>query len=219
MNKALKLSGQRFGRLTVLRRCGSRHHKSLWKCRCDCGKRKSIISSSLTRKIRPAKSCGCLMIERTKQANTLHGFKGTSTYSCWQAMLTRCRNTNMKDYKSYGARGIYVCKQWYDFTNFLKDMGPRPSLLHQIDRIDNYGNYEPNNCRWATRLQQANNRRSNKLITFNNITLTYSEWERQLGFRSGIICKRIRRGWIFEKTLTTPPMEKFNRYKKDKEEG
>jgi hypothetical protein len=103
------------------------------------------------------------------------------TYSSWKGMLTRCYNKNLPYYRLYGGRGICVCKKWHEFKNFLKDMGVRPPGKYSLDRIDNNGNYEPSNCRWATTVEQAQNTRRNKFLTYKGITVCKAEWARRLG--------------------------------------
>jgi hypothetical protein len=133
-------------------------------------------SGQLTHKRRPVKSCGCLTIERTKEVHTQHGDcidarnNGVSSeYQAWDNMIARCERLSCREYCHYGGRGIMVCSQWkQSFTNFLADMGRKPTSKHSLDRINNDGNYEPLNCRWATAKQQINNRRLKKIEDFSN---------------------------------------------------
>lgn len=163
---ALKLEGQRFGRLIAIKPTSKRtfSRSIIWLCQCDCGNIKEVMASNLRSGV--IQSCRCLQKERVSKANTTHGYSmnGTMarTYRSWGMLRSRCNNPKDPAYKNYGGRSIKVCKRWDKFENFLEDMGKRPEGM-TIDRIDNDGNYEPDNCRWATIGQQIRNSRHTKL--------------------------------------------------------
>jgi hypothetical protein len=151
--------GKRFGRLVVLR--AARRMKSgkvLWYCECNCGGSTITMTSNLTSG--HTQSCGCFMREQTSRARKTHGASGSVEHRTWKHIKMRCYNPKDISYKNYGGRGIIMCERWrHSAENFIADMGPKPSPKHSIDRINNDGNYEPSNCRWATRKQQNNNKR------------------------------------------------------------
>lgn len=158
--------------------------------RCDCGHEKAICKSHVTSG--KQMSCGCY--GKTKKKT--HGRAGTPEYKAWHALLGRCEDQEHRQYPDYGGRGIKVCERWHEFENFLADMGERPSSSLSIDRINNDGNYEPGNCRWATRKQQSNNRRpqrSKRLITYMGRSLTQAQWAEELGLTRPNLCYRLKR--------------------------
>lgn len=163
--EANELTGMKFGRWTVIGRAeNNKKGNTMWHCRCECGKQAIIVGYSLTRG--RSKSCGCYHSERVSQANkdlkTTHGEKKTRLYRIWKGMKQRCFNPNDKDYEKYGGRGITICDEWKEdfckFKSWALASGYAQEL--SIDRIENNGNYEPSNCRWATQSQQNSNRRS-----------------------------------------------------------
>jgi hypothetical protein len=164
-------TGKQYGRLTVIEFAGFAGKYSVWRCRCACGREKNVRANAL--RFGHTLSCGC----RHRKINARHPLVHT-----WRSMLQRCLNPNNAAYKNYGGRGISVCDRWVNsFENFLADMGERPSQQMTIDRIDNDGNYEPGNVRWATQKEQTHNQRRTRHITFNGQTKIMSEWASELG--------------------------------------
>ena len=162
-NSTKDITGNRYGRLTVLSYAGSipsymgsQSRVSAWNCQCDCGKTLTSITSRL--KNGNTKSCGCLFSDVIKVVSVTHGKARSPTYRSWSNMWARCTNKKLKEYKHYGGRGISVCDEWRDFAVFLSDMGEKP-LNHSIDRIDNDKDYSPDNCKWSNQLEQTRNRR------------------------------------------------------------
>lgn len=206
MNGVLNdLTGKRFGSLVAIS-----HHRyrnaTRWLCHCDCGAEVTRYLGALTRG--EATHCGC----KRGETSRTHGMTSTRLYLAWQNMKARCNNSRTKHYASYGGRGIRVCDRWaYSFENFLADMGESPTPMHTLDRIDNNGNYCPENCRWATRSEQQANRRPVRLLTFNGRTQCAAAWARELGAPKGLIYKRLRLGWSVERAVTTPPLAQYQR--------
>lgn len=197
----IDLTGKKFGFLTVL----SFHSKdkagaSIFKCRCDCGSIKICYAGNL--KTGKTKSCGCVDWKQRKTHGEASIILGrTPEYNCWAGMIDRCSRVSSK---YYGGSGVKVCDRWRKYENFLLDMGRKPSPNHSIDRIDNNGNYEPSNCRWATDTEQANNTSRNKKWEFKGTKKTMAEISRETGMNYWKIGSRIRRGISMEQaTLTT----------------
>lgn len=192
-NNFIDITRRKFTRLTVLQlMIEKKGGKLLWKCICDCGNEIVVSGGSLCRK--QTQSCGCLQIERTQRANTKHGYKNSHVYRCWGAMKSRCTNPNSKDYPNYGGRGIRLCPNWHSFERFLKDMGLPPTENHTIDRKDGTKGYYPRNCRWATKIEQASNRKNNVMVEHRGETKTAAEWDRYFGFYPGTVARRVSAG-------------------------
>ena len=186
--KAKNLEGQRFGRLVALEPVGKSCHRNiLWRCQCDCGNECIVPSNYLTSG--QTKSCGCLRREMLSHLNSIlkrkHGLSDSRSYITWRHMINRCEDPSHPHYSYYGGRGIKVCERWHDIRNFFRDMGERP-IGRTLDRIDNDGNYEPGNCRWATRHEQNMNQRDYKnqrwFLAFNTKTGKFEEDNNQSKF-------------------------------------
>lgn len=202
--------GDDFVRLTVTREAAKYHspkgqmHRQV-ECKCVCGNIVIVRTSSLRSGL--TISCGCLQREKAavnRRNSATHGMDGTTTYKAWASMKQRCLNPKHEFFNHYGGRGIQVCDSWLEsFKNFFADMGECPEGL-TLDRIENDGNYEPANCRWATRFQQNSNRRNATLLTMDGETMCVSEWSRKTGIHQDTIRWRISRGWTVEDALTIP---------------
>jgi hypothetical protein len=140
------------------------------------------------------------------EMHTTHGMTETPEFRAWAAIKSRCYNENVTGYPDWGGRGITMCDEWRDsFETFIAYVGKRPSPKHSIDRYpNNDGNYEPGNVRWATRVEQCNNRRSSRFIEFKGQTFTLTQWADKLGFKEGTLTMRFKRGWTVEAAFTTP---------------
>lgn len=196
-------TGERIGRWTLLeprrvpRKDNPGHTRAAWLARCDCGTEKVGYN------FKTSNSCGCLRDELARAARLTHGNSrrrdgsdATHEYTTWATMIRRCHAVTSSGYNKYGARGIRVCDEWRGpggFERFLAAMGRRPSPTHSIGRIDNDGPYEPNNCRWETRAEQARNKRNTRWVTAFGRTLTLSEWSRERGVDIRLLHKRLKR--------------------------
>lgn len=140
--------------------------------------------------------------------------KQHDSYSVWKRMRERCTSPNCPKFKDYGGRGITVCKRWDSFELFVLDMGPRPSSKHQIDRIENDGNYEPGNCKWATNKENCRHRRSSRYLAYNGEILALCVWADKLGMSEETIASRIKRGWSVDKSLSLPRQDYSDRMRK-----
>jgi hypothetical protein len=196
--------GSQFGRWTVIERIGRREKRSgsplYFKCRCQCGREKAVAENSLS--AGTSRSCGCAR-------HATHHLSKHPLYPTWKTMRRRCKNPKCIDYPLYGGRGIQVCERWNDVRNFIEDMGKRPDST-SLDRIDNDGDYEPANCRWATTTQQRTNKRPRKpfsrgteLTAFGE-TLPVRAWEIKTGITCRAIYYRIARGWPAERVVSEP---------------
>lgn len=196
------LSGQKFGKLTVLSSAGSRGGHIYWNCQCDCGNDKVARGSHL--RSGNVRSCGCIPAHKT------HGKSKTRLYGVWNNMILRCHNPNNPEYPRYGERGIVVCDEWRNdfmaFHTWAMEAGydeAAPRGRYTVERKDNDGPYSPENCTLVNARAQANNTRRNRLITYNGETKTVSQWARHLGINQTTLSRRILSGWPVEKAFTT----------------
>lgn len=199
------------GHLTVIGRSSppvNKHRQPLWDVQCVC----ENIKPMRTDHIKRLYSCGCKRNELSAKSNTRHGHASdrslTAEYATWISMKGRCYNKNNKKYPRYGGRGIKVCDEWLNnFEAFLNYMGLRPEQplgkrVYSIERVDNDGNYEPGNVRWATLKEQANNTSTNRILYFQGVAHTIAEWSEITGVSRGAIGNRLKRGWSVQRTLT-----------------
>lgn len=201
MSKSFKidLTGKRFGRLTVLEFVPNDKHASYWKCQCDCGNVTVVAGSHL--KGGDVVSCGCWNRENISRLNLKHGCKGTRLYHIWDSMKARCFNSNQKYYKDYGGRGITVCNEWRNdfqvFYDWAMSNGYNDNLT--IDRINNNGNYEPSNCRWADKKEQGRNKRNNIKVEYEGERICLSELAERVGIKWQTLFSRYQRGYRGDK--------------------
>jgi hypothetical protein len=188
MSKFIDLMGQWFGHYRVLNREPSKGGSAMWRCRCDCGEERIVRGDSL--RCGKSRSCGCMQL---KHGHRSHG-KMSREYRAWHDAKERCYCPRAGGFRNYGSRGISMCPAWRDsFVTFYRDMGPCPDG-RSLDRIDVDGNYEPGNCRWATRVEQARNRRSNRYLECGGIRQTLTEWAAELGMAPYALKYRVDRG-------------------------
>ena len=203
------LTGKRFGRLLVIKRNGSKNSCAAWLCKCDCGNEKTISSSHLQQ---GTKSCGCLSKEIASERGRKskigdrtrkHGDFGTKLYNVWAGMKRRCNNENVLHYQDYGGRGITVCNEWKDYSNFkmwATSNGYKEGLT--LDRIDVNGNYEPSNCRWTTWIEQQNNRRNAIRVNLDGKEFALRELSDISGICYRTLHARFKKGWTAEQIIS-----------------
>ena len=193
------LTGEKFGRLTVLKFVSkAKDGHAVWLCECTCGRTVNVYRPKRTF------SCGCLATELLTERSTTHGEGGKTTeYWIWRAIKIRCLNPKNKSYKHYGGRGIKICPEWLNnYEIFLHDMGRRPTKNHSIDRIDNNAGYCKENCRWATSTEQAYNRQNTIILRWCGVLATVKDWSRITGIEKATIYARLKRNWTIERVLT-----------------
>jgi hypothetical protein len=204
--RAPDLTGAVFGRWLVMQRAeNTKFGGARWRCVCACGTEREVSGAELRRG--DATSCGCLQKELAAARTTTHGMSRTKIYAVWKAMMQRCYLKTHCNYAKYGARGVMVCKRWHSFENFYADMGDAPFKGASIDRIDNNGNYAPQNCRWATHAQQAANTSRVRMLEFRGDVLPLAAMAKKYGQPPLRVWQRLERGWELEAALTTPARE------------
>lgn len=214
MGKAVDLTGQKFGRLTVVSQAESVYRKNgkprrRWNCICDCGTERTIYGESLTRGL--TLSCGCLQKERASECITTHGETDSRLYGVWCAMKRRCYNPNVPEYHRYGGRGIVICDTWREdymaFSRWARESGYDESACRgecTLDRIDNDGPYSPDNCRWVTQSEQMNNVSYNRILEYNGEVHTVAEWAKIYDMPYGKLLQRLNRyGYSIQQALNT----------------
>ena len=208
------LISRQFGRLTVMdfegihtTPCGTR--RKMWRCRCECGNESVVAENNL--KNGTTKSCGCWKYEKLKERNTIHGGSNDRLYRIWKNMKRRCDSPNDKRYKTYGGKGVKVCEEWSNNYQSFKEWayanGYDDSAEFQkctLDRVDNDGDYEPNNCRWATMKEQANNKRTNRIVVYNGCKYTLTQLAEKIGMNKTTLKERLNMGWSVEDAVNRP---------------
>lgn len=213
MGTLADISGQKFGRLTAIRRlefrpkpCGG--GRSIWLCSCNCGGETKVAVTDLRAGRRV--SCGCLRREKAKTVNRSHGMSATPEFFVWTRMIRRCFDTKDKAYSRYGAIGISVCDEWrHDFGAFFSHIGPRPTPNHSIERINNSKGYEPGNVKWATDSEQRRNKRNSIYVEMEGNTVFLKDYCREHGIDYFLIHSRLKSGWPIHLAISEPSARKL----------
>lgn len=206
-SRVIEMQGARYGAIVAVQIAGKASSGDLkWQFRCDCGG--VFEANGYYARSGKIDCCPACSAERVRQASLKHGRTETPEFSTWTDIQTRCYNPNIKGFANYGGRGIRVCDRWLEsFENFLADMGPRPEGDYSIERENNDGHYEPSNCRWATRIEQANNRRTNVKVTIDGVTKNLQAWALEHGVELSTASLRHKQGLrgeaLFKTTKTT----------------
>lgn len=204
--RAKDITGQRYGRLVALGPIGYRGKKLSWLCQCDCGQLTDVAGDSLHSG--NTKSCGCWAKEYACTANRIHGMSNDLLYKIWISAIDRCGNPDQRAYANYGGRGIAVCDEWrHDFQAFRDHVSALPHFSekgYSLDRVDNDGNYEPGNVRWATWTEQQRNTRLNRNISHDGRTQCLAAWAEEIGISTITLRGRLSSGWTIERALSTP---------------
>lgn len=210
--KRLDLTGQQFGRLTVIEVAAAQRGRVLWRCKCECGTEREVSTTHL--RSGHTRSCGCVRTEETvarNRAQAKHGMHASAEFGVWSSMLKRCHSPGAHGYERYGGRGIAVCEEWRaSFQSFYDHIGPRPSPAHSVERIDNGLGYQPGNVKWATAREQNNNRRNNVTAQVDGVTLTAAQISERFGIKYSTVLFRIHKG-MHGQELTAPPADRAER--------
>lgn len=204
--------GKKFGTLTIVSYIGIRKRDKSYNYVCECGK-----TGIVTRyRLKVVQSCGCKKDRSFGKRNATHGLSQKKIYKVWRSLMSRCYDTENPQYYRYGGRGITVSKEWHELTKFAEDMGDPPKGL-QIDRVDNNKGYSKENCRWATRKENMNNREANVFINLNGESRTVSEWCAIFNFKTSTIYGRLKAGWETDKLFIKPDVRnRMAKFKKGK---
>lgn len=202
MSKLVDISGQRFGKLIAKEYVGSK-----WECICDCGNACFVAA----RHIRHGaiKSCGCMQKENCGNLFRTHGHSKHPLMGVYNTMMQRCYNPNVKSYSNYGGRGITVYEPWHSFENFFNDMSNGYAVGLMLEREDNDGEYGPSNCRWATKNEQARNKRTSVFLEYNGERLTMADWAAKIGLSKKTLWARLNAGWPISEALSSPLKKNF----------
>ncbi len=206
---AIDLTGIRVNKLVVLQRATNVGRQPAWDCQCDCGGAIRVLGMRL--RGGGIFDCGCGAYDRRSASATKHGLRHTKEYGVWKSMRERCTNPTAASWAGYGGRGITVCDRWSCVANFVADMGLRPSPRHSLDRIDNSLGYSPDNCRWATQKEQANNTRANVQITIDGATRTLKQWAEHFGVDYAVVKERRANGRDGIDLFTASPRRTYKR--------
>jgi hypothetical protein len=210
MTKLIDIIGKKFGKWIVTIRVANKYGtRTRYLCECECGTKREVEGSSL--RTGSSKSCGCVSTERISKLRLTHGKTKTDIFVIWQGIKDRCYNEKGNHWNSHGKRGIKVYEEWIHsfekFELYIKTLGIRPEG-YTLDRINNDGDYEPHNLRWASPRTQANNTRSNRIIEFKSKRMTMAEWAREINISYKTLATRLYDGWSIEKALSTPTLNK-----------
>ena len=211
------IRGKKFGRLTVVEYAGiDKRGNATWKCACDCGKECLAIATNIIRGVK--QSCGCLRGENALKHGGARKGSHEDLYGIWKGIVARTTQPTSIDFTEYGGVGISISKEWLEYEAFKADMGERPTLQHSIDRIKNELGYSKENCRWATKKEQARNRTNTRFLEYKGIRKPIVQWEDELGLTRDVLVRRLKSGMTPEQAIEKPPTKKPRRLRQGLEE-